>query len=165
VGKEVILAGREGYFNIPKNLILSGTAISWWVGIVALNSDIGFTLTNVLTHGIPYMALIWLYERNSIRSVNSSSTPTSYVRKFFLASVPAFILFLWLLGYLEGGLWDGFLWREHLGFFQPFAHLPAITDPRILALLVPLLALPQSTHYVLDGFIWRVKDRSSAWSI
>jgi hypothetical protein len=21
--------------------------------------------------------------------------------------------------------------------------------------LVPLLALPQSTHYVLDGFIWR----------
>src|SRR5271156_4978771 len=60
VGKEVILAGREGYFNIPKNLIVSGTAISWWVGIVALNSDIGFTLTNVLTHGIPYMALIWL---------------------------------------------------------------------------------------------------------
>jgi hypothetical protein len=23
--------------------------------------------------------------------------------------------------------------------------------------LVPLLALPQSTHYVLDGFIWRRK--------
>ena len=25
-------------------------------------------------------------------------------------------------------------------------------------LLVPLLALPQLTHYVLDGFIWRRKS-------
>jgi hypothetical protein len=25
----------------------------------------------------------------------------------------------------------------------------------VLMWLVPLLALPQSTHYVLDGFIWR----------
>ena len=27
-----------------------------------------------------------------------------------------------------------------------------------LALLVPLLALPQATHYLLDGFIWRSKE-------
>jgi hypothetical protein len=32
--------------------------------------------------------------------------------------------------------------------------------------LVPLLALPQATHYVLDGFIWRRKsnpDVATAW--
>jgi hypothetical protein len=28
----------------------------------------------------------------------------------------------------------------------------------LLALLVPLLALPQATHYVLDGWIWRRRD-------
>jgi hypothetical protein len=27
--------------------------------------------------------------------------------------------------------------------------------------LVPLLALPQITHYVLDGFIWRRKSNPS----
>jgi hypothetical protein len=28
----------------------------------------------------------------------------------------------------------------------------------VLALLVPLLALPQATHYVLDGMLWRRGD-------
>jgi hypothetical protein len=27
--------------------------------------------------------------------------------------------------------------------------------PAAQALLVPLLALPQAVHYVLDGFIWK----------
>jgi hypothetical protein len=27
-----------------------------------------------------------------------------------------------------------------------------------LALLVPLLALPQATHYLLDGVLWRRTD-------
>jgi hypothetical protein len=30
-----------------------------------------------------------------------------------------------------------------------------VAEPALLMWLVPLLALPQSTHYVLDGFIWR----------
>jgi hypothetical protein len=29
--------------------------------------------------------------------------------------------------------------------------------PEALALIVPLLALPQATHYVLDGWIWRAR--------
>ncbi|MEO6979448.1 MAG: hypothetical protein ABI113_13750 [Mucilaginibacter sp.] len=39
--------------------------------------------------------------------------------------------------------------------------MPAITKSIVLALVVPLLALPQSTHYVLDGFIWRVKKETT----
>ncbi|UCJ07051.1 hypothetical protein KTO58_25850 [Chitinophaga pendula] len=27
-----------------------------------------------------------------------------------------------------------------------------------LAVVVPLLALPQLTHYILDGFIWKKRD-------
>ena len=65
---------------------------------------------------------------------------------------------------LEEGLWDGMVWREHLTLFAPFSGLPQIEDKTWLALLVPFLSLPQSTHYALDGFIWRVKDRDSTWS-
>jgi hypothetical protein len=71
---------------------------------------------------------------------------------------------LFFLAYLEEGLWAGFIWREHLAVFKPFSYLPPLNDGGILALIVPLLSLPQSTHYVLDGFIWKVKDRSSVWS-
>ncbi|MEO0335121.1 MAG: hypothetical protein AAF202_01925, partial [Pseudomonadota bacterium] len=48
-------------WNVPKNLILIGTATSWYVGIVLLNGDMAFTVTNVVTHGLPYVALVWFY--------------------------------------------------------------------------------------------------------
>lgn len=178
--KEVVLLKRTGFLNVPKNLIVFGTAMSWWVGIVALNSDLAFTMTNVITHGVPYMALIWLYHSKNADSKNDPENDHSknddaavetsrranwkFTRDILLSFAPAFLLFLVMLAYLEEGLWDGLVWREHLAFFAPFANLPAITEPAILAVLVPLLSLPQSTHYVLDGFIWRVKDKASSWS-
>jgi hypothetical protein len=174
--KEIFLFKKSGFFNIPKNLIVIGTALSWWVGIIALNSDIAFTMTNVVTHGIPYMALVWLYH-NRTGTIDGATVARSFseqsgakrdylklARDILLSFAPAFVLFLIILAYIEEGFWDGLVWREHLTFFSPFAQLPAVTEGALLAVLVPLLSLPQSTHYVLDGFIWRVKDKVSSWS-
>lgn len=162
--KELILMKTAGSFNLPKNLVVFGTALSWWVAIVAINSDMSFTMVNVVSHGIPYMALVWLYQRRALNLQSSDANRSNSPLRILLGFVPAFLVFLCLLAYLEEGLWDGFIWREHLAFFSPFAGLPLIADKTILAILVPLLSLPQSTHYVLDGFIWRVKDRKSVWS-
>jgi hypothetical protein len=171
LAKELFLFRLTGFVNAPKNLILFGTALSWWVGIVALNSDLAFTMTNVVAHGIPYMALIWLYHNRTGRDSANSETVTGDASKgkplwsnLLLSFAPAFLLFLVVLAYLEEGFWDGLVWREHLSFFAPFASLPVISDATTLSVLVPLLSLPQSTHYVLDGFIWRVKDKAGAWS-
>ncbi len=161
--KEIWMFVSNKAFNIPRNLIIAGTALSWWVGIVSINSDMAFTLTNVVSHGIPYMALVWLYHGTQSVKKAEDQKP-SLVAQMFLSYVPAFVLFLVLLAFFEEGLWDGFVWREHLNFFGPFGALPAINDAAILAILVPFLALPQSTHYVLDGFIWRVKERNNIWS-
>lgn len=168
--KEATLWKWTGFINVPRNLILLGTAVSWWVGIVALNSDMAFTMTNVLSHGIPYMALIWLYHHRPAADPAASGGGAAplfslgRVTGLVMSYVPAFLCFIVLLAYLEEGLWDSLVWREHLSFFAPFAGFPALSDSAILAILVPFLALPQATHYVLDGFIWRVKDRSSIWS-
>lgn len=183
VAKELYLLRSTGYFNVPKNLIVTGTALSWWVGIVMLNSDMAFTITNVVTHGIPYMALIWLYHQHKNGTAGNADNQAAgslesntksgkwltaeklkLIRDFALTFAPAFFVFLVFLAYLEEGLWAGFIWREHLSFFPSFDKLPVVSDPVFLSILVPLLSLPQSTHYVLDGFIWRVKDRDSAWS-
>jgi hypothetical protein len=32
----------------------------------------------------------------------------------------------------------------------------------LLALIVPLLALPQATHYVWDAFLWKIKPQNAA---
>src|SRR5215813_7676974 len=49
--------------NPGKDIIVLTTAVCWYVGIVGLNSDYAFTVTNVVTHGIPYLALVYWYAR------------------------------------------------------------------------------------------------------
>jgi len=53
--KEIVAWRRSGAFNLPKNLLVLGTALSWFVGIVVCNGDLAFTITNVVSHGVPYM--------------------------------------------------------------------------------------------------------------
>jgi hypothetical protein len=153
--KEIHLSRKLGV-NWPRNLLLAGTALSWWVGIVELDSDLAFTALNVLAHGIPYIALVWLYGRTRWRLM-----PAGRFRRLYQVwTLPLFLALPLLLAYLEEGAWDGFVWRDHTAIFSAFAALPMIEDPDILTWLVPLLALPQITHYVLDAVIWRVHGQS-----
>jgi hypothetical protein len=146
VSREVWLYRRFGTFNLPRNLLLGGTALSWYAGIVLFNGDLAFTLLNVVSHGVPYLALVW------------SRRPAGASGRGWWARPYGLLVFLGAIGlfaFLEEGLWDGLVWREHGTVFGWFQALPPIAQPTLLMWLVPLLALPQSTHYVLDGFIWR----------
>ncbi|SHM16616.1 hypothetical protein [Hymenobacter psychrotolerans] len=148
--KEFRLWRRSGRFNQPRNLLLLGTALSWYGGIVLFNGDLAFTLLNVVAHGIPYLALVW--------ATSQPAAPAHKTARHWWHGRYGVALFLGLLfglAYLEEGIWDGLVWREHAGVFGFFQQLPSVSDSLGLALLVPLLALPQATHYVLDGFIWR----------
>ncbi|MBH8559882.1 hypothetical protein [Hymenobacter negativus] len=151
--RESWLWWRTRTFNMPRNLLLAGTLVSWYVGIVLFNGDLAFTLLNVVSHGIPYLALVWAGGPKSAQApapIRRGAWAGRYGLAVFIGAVVLF-------AFLEEGLWDGLVWREHGTLFGWFQHLPAIASPALLMWLVPLLALPQSTHYVLDGFIWRRK--------
>lgn len=154
--KEARLWRQTRHLNLPRNLLLLGTAASWYVGIVLFNGDLAFTLLNVVAHGIPYLALIWSAGHHAQPDGRRTRRGTWAGRYGLLVFLGAVVL----LAYLEEGLWDGLVWREHTGVFGLFQQLPRIADASALAWLVPLLALPQATHYVLDGFIWRNQKRS-----
>lgn len=140
--------GKKSIFTSPKSLFLLGTMLSWWVGIVLLKTDWSFTITNVVSHGIPYFALIYLSNMKKREEL------------LWPKVLPTFTIFLLLLGlgYFEEALWDAFIWRDHTHLFSFFARLPVVESLEGMSLLVPLLTLPQATHYVLDGFIWRRED-------
>ena len=135
------LVKRE--FNPGKDIVLSTTAICWHVGIVTFNSDYAFTVTNVIIHGVPYFVLVYWHARQR-REV----APTPFR---WLARGPViFLLTLWLLAFVEEFIWDKTVWHERGWLFG------APWNAETLKMwLVPLLALPQITHYFLDGFIWR----------
>lgn len=163
--KEIGFFIRNHSINLPKNALLLGTALSWWVGIVVFDNDLAFTAVNVLAHGIPYIALIWIYGRNqaSLEPKKSLVGKLTFQRFFSWPMIPLFIGILVLFAYVEEGLWDGLIWAEHKSLFAPFHFLPSLEDKETLAWLVPLLALPQLTHYALDAFIWRMKTPDTNW--
>lgn len=140
---------RRGLEVHPGKLaVVLSTAAAWFVGIVATNSDFAFTITNVLAHGVPYYALVWLYGR---RTWSDGSWRERWHRP---AWAGAFVGFLLVLAYFEEGVWDLLVWKEHAPVFFGAA---VDWDPSTaaLAVLVPLLALPQATHYLLDAWLWK----------
>jgi hypothetical protein len=130
----------KGEANPGKDIVVVTTAVCWYTGIVAFNSDYAFTVTNVIIHGVPYLALVYWYARSQRKNTSAFS---------FLAT-------LWVIAYVEEMLWDRGVWHDRAWFFGAGWNLDSL---RIV--IVPLLAVPQLTHYVLDGFVWRRKSNPS----
>lgn len=131
-----------------KHLIVATTAACWYAGIVATNSDYAFTVTNVFIHGVPYLALVYVYARGAARE-RESAHGTAARLVGGSRGVIVFLASLWAVAYLEELLWDRSVWHERSWLFGSALDLgPA-------ALVVPLLAVPQVTHYALDAVLWR----------
>lgn len=123
---------------------------SWYIGIVLFDNDLVFTVLNVVAHGIPYMALVWIDIHQRKNKIGGFSKIVLRKNGWII-----FLIVIVLLAFTEEGLWDATHWREHRSFFSFFYQIPQQFSFNNLAFLLPLLALPQITHYVLDGFIWR----------
>jgi hypothetical protein len=132
-----------------KHVVVATTAACWYVGIVATNADYAFTVTNVFIHGVPYLALVYLYARAASREPASRGGAAARLldRKRGLV---VFCATLWAVAYLEELIWDRAIWHDRSWLFGA-----GVDVGRAAAVLVPLLAVPQLTHYVLDGFLWR----------
>jgi hypothetical protein len=137
---------RRNEVNPGKDIVVVTTALCWYTGVIAFNSDYAFTVTNVIIHGIPYLALIYWYAR-------SHRSQASKAYRFLTSSLLPFLATLWLIAYVEELFWDRGVWHERSWLFGPGMELGMLK-----VVMVPLLALPQITHYALDGFIWRRKS-------
>ncbi len=152
VFKEIYTLLKFRYFNIPKFLIILGTFVSWYFGIVYFENDLTFTLFNVVSHGIPYMALVWI---DQAKETSKQPFNLSKLQKFlFVKKNPLlFLLIPFTFAFVEEFLWNTVLWHESKVYF-------AISSIRISSewksIIIPLLILPQLTHYVIDGFVWKI---------
>jgi len=135
--------------NPGKDLVVATTAVCWYVGIVVFNSDYAFTVTNVVIHGVPYVALVYFYynrRRAAQRSTDERPAKGRWSTLVFIIST------IWALAYFEELIWDRAIYQERDWLFGS-----AVDVGGWSRILIPLLAVPQLTHYVLDGFIWRRK--------
>lgn len=141
--KSIYLAAFRRFYNPGKDIVVLTTAVCWYLGIVAFNSDFAFTVTNVIIHGVPYFAIVYFYAQTR----RETATKTYGL---FSSNIVFFISILWLCAYVEELCWHRGIWHEREWLFGAGWDLE-----NVKMFFVPLLALPQLTHYVLDGFIWR----------
>ncbi len=128
--------------------LVVATFFSWYFGIVRSQSDFIFTMTNVLTHGIPYLAIVWTTQKKE---------------KTYFSELYVFVFMLLVIAFVEEGFWDALIWREHEDLFSGFYFLNSANSAFAKALALALLILPQLSHYILDGFIWKSKGYKRAW--
>jgi hypothetical protein len=136
-------------FHSGKLLFALATAVTWFGGIVLAPDDVTFTLVNVASHGVPYLVLSRCYADNRYREGGYANA-----RPFLRWGVASFLSLLAALAFAEEFFWDRLVWHEHPSIFGSGGlELPS----GLLTLVVPLLSVPQMTHYLLDGFIWRTR--------
>jgi hypothetical protein len=179
VARAVAAGLRGAPVSWGKHLVVATTAACWFTGIVLTNGDLAFTVTNVLIHGVPYAALVFVYGRAvAVADPVTAAGPGARLLGFAAQGIDSararspergeaegmdrartrswgrgaliFVATLWAVAYLEELLWDRAIWhdRPHL-----FGGELGLDDAHTF--LVPLLAVPQLTHYILDGFLWR----------
>ncbi len=139
-------AWAHGRLVPGKLLIAATTFVCWYGGIVVLRSDFAFTVTNVLIHGIPYLYLGYRYARHGAHK-------TSMAYRIGSRGLAVVALTCLALALAEEAAWDIWIWHDHGDIWGSSLEISAETQ----LWLVPILALPQLTHYVLDAFVWRVR--------
>jgi hypothetical protein len=140
-------AARGRGVNRARLLVLTTTWLAWVGGIVLLESDLAFTASNVLLHGVPYTVVVWRWGR---RRFADERGPVAGL--FQPGRAPLYVGLLVGAAFLEEGLWDRLVWHDHATLFPlPEAGL----SPALGSVVVALLAVPQASHYVLDAFLWR----------
>ncbi len=149
---KAVVEARQGFWRWGKHTVVVTTAVCWYVGIVAFNSDYAFTVTNVVIHGVPYLVLIYWYVRRRQRDAGA------YITRSPATTIVMVLGAVWLCAYAEELVWDRAVWQERSWLFGPPWSLE-----RWRPWLVPLLAVPQGTHYILDGFIWK-RRHNPRWS-
>lgn len=147
IGAYVARAVVQRPVSWGKHLVVATTAACWYVGIVGTNADYAFTVTNVFIHGVPYLALVYIYSRNAARQPASRDGATAW---FVRRGLVVFVASLWAVAYVEELLWDRAVWHD-----RPYLFGDGWDSGRAVAILVPLLAVPQLAHYVLDAVLWR----------
>lgn len=148
----------RGKVQLGKHVVLVATVATWYVGIVLTNSDWSFTVANVIVHGVPYVALLWFYAREQAREVPHVLGSRLVLR----GGLAVFCAVLLLFAFFEEMVWDRLVWQSHPSLFGGGDAGTPLLSPAVLAVVVPLLAVPQATHYVLDAVLWRRRDTGQA---
>lgn len=137
--------------NGGKLMVQLGTLVSWNLGLQTSNPLVSAAYIN-LFHGIPFLALVWLYLSNKWKNQRCNGLGPRVFHYLARRQLwPLYLILFLIPALLEEMLWESFVWKGH---FHQYFHSLEFSSLE-LSLIVGLLSLPQIVHYVLDAYIWK----------
>jgi hypothetical protein len=123
-------------------LLASGIGF-WWFAMVYVDSPIlGVALFEIF-HDVQYLAIVWLY---NCRRVNSTTDLGTFMKFLFRRGPGMLSLYVGLV--FAYGLYG-------------FAHNRSTNDDVLQRTLLGLVWASTILHYYYDGFIWKVREKST----
>ena len=143
----LIQGGRHGERSNPVKLALLITTIAfwWYCNDVIANILAGIALFEVF-HDVQYLSLVWIYNRNR---VEKDDTIGGFMRFVFRRS-GALIGFYVALVLVYGSF----------GYVTSFLEVGTVKRA-----LMGIVAASGLLHFYYDGFIWKVRERSTRESL
>ncbi len=137
------LGWRSGVAPNPAKLYLFGSSfLFWWFCMASVdNLLVGVALFDIF-HDVQYLALVWTFNKSRV-----AADP----------GVGAFSRFLFRCRTTLAGVYVGMVVAYgSLGFFSE-----KIPEERVRRSLLGVLAASALLHFYFDGFIWKVRERST----
>src|SRR5213593_2224130 len=126
-------------------LFITSVAFWWYCNNGVANILAGIALFEVF-HDVQYLSLVWIYNRNRVEKDSS---------------IGGFMRFVFRRSGSLVGLYIGLVFAYgSLGFFKD--HIDVDTVKRVLTGVVAASGL---LHFYYDGFIWKVRERSTRESL
>jgi tetratricopeptide (TPR) repeat protein len=126
-------------------LLVTSIAFWWYCNNIVASVLVGIALFEVF-HDVQYLSLVWIYNR---KRVEADSSISGFMRFVFRRSGSLIGLYVGLV-----------LAYGALGYFKSYVGIESLK--RILTGIVTASAL---LHFYYDGFIWKVREKSTRQSL
>ena len=151
---------------LKKHMVLAYSGLTWAVGVLCPHKMIALTFLN-LFHAVPAYMIVFCCARNRwwgaadggpLNQLQGTSFADALGRWMtrHKSRVAQYMLFLMALGVVEELLWEGLVWQDYSAALFDFNPETDYPHPVLYSATVAFLILPQTTHYVLDMFIWKM---------
>jgi tetratricopeptide (TPR) repeat protein len=131
----------------PVKLALLVTTISfwWYCNDLIVNILAGIALFEVF-HDVQYLSLVWIYNRNRVEKDNTIGGFMRFVFRRSGALIGLYVALVLVYG--------------SFGYATSFLHISAVKRA-----LMGFVAASGLLHFYYDGFIWKVRERSTRQSL
>jgi len=150
VARQVQRWRREHVVNGGKVMWMVAAWISWTVGIMYAEHPLVSAAFLNLLHGIPFTMLVWWRAQRRAEASGDGLLGWLTTKKRWLV----FYGSLFIPAFIEEGFWDAKVWHIYAPHLLHTSAEPLVGAT--LSFWVALLSLPQLSHYILDGFIWKL---------